>query len=195
MVEKEYFGEDKNIEFKREIPGNHEKFLKDIIAFSNTSGGKVIVGIEDETNIVYGIGDQNPFKLSDSISNMISDACTPQIDPDITMRTLEGKTVLEVEVVPGKFRPYYIASKGKATAAYIRINGTSRPADARKLKELEIEGQNLSYDKMLCIGKEYDEKEALHLCKEMKRIALEACKSEDETAEVKEKTLDKLVGF
>lgn len=155
MVEKEYFGEDKNIEYKREIPGNHEKFLKDIIAFSNTSGGKVIVGIEDETNIVYGIGEQNPFKLSDSISNMISDACTPQIDPDITMRTLEGKTVLEVEVVPGKFRPYYIASKGKETTAYIRINGTSRPADARKLKELEIEGQNLSYDKMLCIGKEY----------------------------------------
>ena len=61
MVKKEFFGEDKNIEFKREIPGNHEKFLKDIIAFSNTSGGKVIVGIEDETNIVYGIGDQNPF--------------------------------------------------------------------------------------------------------------------------------------
>lgn len=195
MVKKEFFGEDKNIEFKREIPGNHEKVLKDIIAFSNTSGGKVIVGIEDETNIVYGIGDQNPFKLSDSISNMISDACTPQIDPDITMRTLEGKTVLEVDVVPGKFRPYYIASKGKETTAYIRINGTSRPADARKLKELELEGQNLSYDKMLCIGKEYDEKEALHLCKEMKRIALEACKSEDEKAEVKDMTLEKLEDF
>lgn len=90
MVKKEFFGEDKNIEFKREIPGNHEKVLKDIIAFSNTSGGKVIVGIEDETNIVYGIGDQNPFKLSDSISNMISDACTPQIDPDITVAPLSA---------------------------------------------------------------------------------------------------------
>lgn len=109
----------------------------------------MIVGIEDETNIVYGIGEQNPFKLSDSISNMISDACTPQIDPDITMRTLEWKTVLEVDVVSGKFRPYYIASKGKETTAYIRINGTSRPADARKLKELELEGQNLFYDKIL----------------------------------------------
>ena len=144
---KKFFGEDKNIEFKREIPGNHE-ILKDIIGLSNTSGGKVIVGIEDETNIVYGIGDQNPFKLSDSISNMISDACTPQIDPDITMRTLEWKTVLEVDVVSDKFRPYYIASKGKETAAYIRINGTSRPADARKLKELELEGQNLFYDNL-----------------------------------------------
>ena len=195
MVEKEYFGEGKNIEFKREIPQNHEKFLKDIIAFSNTSGGKVIIGIEDKTNMVYGIGDQNPFKLSDNISNMISDACTPQIDPDITMMTLEGKTVLEIEVVAGKFRPYYIASKGKETTSYIRINGTSRPADARRLKELEMEGQNLSYDKMPCIGKEYNEEKALSLCKEMKRIALEACKTEDEKAEVKDMTLEKLEDF
>lgn len=179
MIEKDYFGEDKSIEYKREMPCNHEKFLKDIIAFSNTSGGKVIIGIEDKTNIVYGIGEQNPFKLSDSISNMISDACTPQINPDITMRTLEGKTVVEVEVVPG----------------YIRINGTSRPADARILKELELEGQNLSYDKMQCIGIEYDEKKALHLCKEMRRIALEACKTEDEKAEVKDMTIEKLEDF
>lgn len=62
MVNKEYFGEDKNIEFKREIPSNHEKFLKDIIAFSNSTGGQVILGVEDETGIVYGIGEQSPFK-------------------------------------------------------------------------------------------------------------------------------------
>lgn len=85
MLEKTYFGEGKNIEFKREIPQKHEKFLKDIIAFSNCTGGKVILGIEDGTNIVYGIGEVNPFKLSNDISNMISDTCTPQILSDITV--------------------------------------------------------------------------------------------------------------
>lgn len=73
MINKEFFGETKNVEFKREIPSNHEKFLKDIIAFSNSTGGKVILGIEDETCCAYGIGEQSPFKLSDSISNMIPD--------------------------------------------------------------------------------------------------------------------------
>lgn len=104
------------------------------------------MGIEDETGIVYGIGEQSPFKLSDSISNMISDACAPQIEPDISIRTLEDKTILVVDVVPGKFRPYYLAGKGRERSAYIRINGTSRPADTRKLQELELEGQNISYD-------------------------------------------------
>lgn len=194
MIEKQYFGENKNIEFKRQIPSNREKFLKDIIAFANSSGGKVILGIE-ETNIVYGIGDQSPFKLSDSISNMISDACTPQIDPDISIQTVEDKTILVIDILPGKFRPYYIASKGKETTAYIRINGTSRPADARKIKELELEGRNLSYDSMQLIGKEYDEALALNLCKEMQRIALKSCKSDDERANVKEMTIEKLEDF
>lgn len=195
VVSKEYFGEDKNIEFKREIPNKHEKFLKDIIAFSNSTGGKVILGVEDETCIVYGIGEQSPFKLSDAISTMISDACTPQIEPDITIKTVEDKTVLEIDVAPGKFRPYYLANKGKETTAYIRINGTSRPADARKLQELELEGQGISYDSLQEIGKDYNENKALELCDSMKKIAIAACDSEDEKAAVKDMTLEKLEDF
>lgn len=192
MVEKIYFGEDKNVEFKREIPKKHEKFLKDIIAFSNCAGGKVILGIEDLTNSVCGIGDANPFKLSDDISNMISDACTPQINPDITVQTLEGRTILVIDVIPGKYRPYFLKSIGKERSAYVRINGTSRPADARMLRELELEGQHIYYDSMQEIGMEYNEERAMRLCEEMKQVALESCRTEDEKAEVKDLTIEKL---
>ena len=93
MIQGMYFGENKNIEFKREIPKNHGKFLKDVIAFANSSGGKVIIGIEDETGIVRGIGEQSPFKLSDTISTMIPDACAPQIASAISVSTIEDKTI------------------------------------------------------------------------------------------------------
>lgn len=86
--------------------------MKDIIAFANCTGGKVILGIEDITNTVCGIDEVNPFRLSDDITNMISDSCTPQIETDITPQTLEGKTVLVIDVAPGKFRPYYLKSVG-----------------------------------------------------------------------------------
>ena len=195
MISKKYFGEDKNIEFKREIPNNHEKFLKDIIAFSNSTGGQVILGIEDETCVVYGIGDQSPFKLSDAISNMISDACTPQIETDIAIQTVEDKTILVVDVIPGKFRPYYLNKKGKESSSYVRINGTSRPADPRKLKELELEGQNISYDMLQEIGCEYDEKKTIELCKTMKKIAVESCENEEEKLAVKDMTIEKLHDF
>ena len=132
MAEKKLFGESSNVEFKREIPARHEKLLKDIIAFSNCSGGKVVIGIEDGTNIVYGIGDQNPFRLSDAISNMISDACEPQIDPSISVQTLDDQTVLVIDVAPGRYRPYYLRAEGRERSSYIRINGTSRPKNIQK---------------------------------------------------------------
>ncbi len=153
------------------------------------------MGIEDETCIVYGIGEQSPFKLSDSISNMISEACTPQIEPDISIQTIEDKTVLVIDVAPGKFRPYYLANKGKETTSYIRINGTSRPADARKLQELELEGQGISFDSLQDIGREFDQKKAIELCAYMKQIAINACKTEEEKASVKDMTLEKLQDF
>ena len=99
MLYKEDFGEGKNIESKREIPKRHEKLLKDVIAFSNSTGGKIFIGIEVKTNEVIGIGEKNPFRLADDISNMIFDSCTPIIDPEITMishvTALNIKTVIE----------------------------------------------------------------------------------------------------
>ena len=171
-VSKEYFGEGKYVEFKEEIPKKHEKFLKDIIAFANTSGGKVVIGIEDETGEVKGLGEQNPFKLSDAISNMISDACTPQIFTDITAKTLEGKTILEVEVFPGTNRPYYLKSAGKEASAYVRINGTSRPCGEFILKELELEGARMSYDTLWEIGDSYDEEAVEALMESMYQNAV-----------------------
>lgn len=192
MVSKDYFGEDKKIEFKQKIPAKHEKFLKDIIAFANTSGGKSIIGIIDETKEVVGIGDQSPFKLSDSISSMISDSCTPLIETDIYPQSVEGKTVLVVEVFPGKHRPYYLANKTKEDTSYVRVNGTSRPADSVTLKELELEGSNLAYDSLQEIGTDYDESKALELCRVVKEIALSNCETEDEKLAVKDMTIGKL---
>lgn len=196
-MEKKYFGEDKNIEFKQTIPANHDKFLKDIIAFSNCTGGKVILGIVDKTHEVCGIGEMSPFELSDSITTMIADACTPQIEVDISVKTLEGKTILEIDVPAGKFRPYYLKAKGKETTTYVRCNGTSRPADPRRLKELEMEGLSIHFDALQEIGMEYDEQEALDLCEKMHEVALSNSKTKEEKAEVKEMTIAKLedLGF
>lgn len=66
---------------------------------TNSTGGKIFIGIEDKTNEVIGIGEKNPFRLADDISNMIFDSCTPIIDPEITMishvTALNIKTVIE----------------------------------------------------------------------------------------------------
>ncbi len=48
MVEDTLFsGESKNIEYKVTLPDKSEKYVKTIVAFANTQGGKLIVGVEN----------------------------------------------------------------------------------------------------------------------------------------------------
>ena len=49
-------GESKNVEFKETLPDKSEKYMKTIIAFANTQGGQLIVGVNDVTREVTEIG-------------------------------------------------------------------------------------------------------------------------------------------
>lgn len=40
-------GESKNIEFKVQLPDDSKKYMKSIVAFANTSGGKLVIGVDD----------------------------------------------------------------------------------------------------------------------------------------------------
>ena len=56
MVEDTMFsGESKNIEYKVSLPDKSEKYMKTIVAFANTQGGKLIVGVDDKTYQIVGV--------------------------------------------------------------------------------------------------------------------------------------------
>jgi len=116
-------GESKNVEFKVELPKKSEKYMKSVIAFANTSGGKIVLGVDDETRTIVGVDEKSVFQIMDNIANAISDSCEPQIIPNITFQTIHGKCVVVVEIYPGANRPYYFRSFGKASGTYIRGAG------------------------------------------------------------------------
>ena len=63
MVEDTMFsGESKNIEYKVSLPDKSEKYMKTIVAFANTQGGKLIVGVENDVL----------FQLMDGIADIFS---------------------------------------------------------------------------------------------------------------------------
>ena len=57
-------GETKNIEYKVTIPNKSEKYMKTLIAFANTQGGKLIVGVDDETHQIVGVENEILFEKS-----------------------------------------------------------------------------------------------------------------------------------
>ena len=133
-IEEILAGESKNVEFKENIPEKSIKYMKSVVAFANGSGGKIICGIVDKTKEVIGFNKEDVFKKMDAIANAVSDSCEPAIIPDITLQTIEGKTVIVVDVTEGRQRPYYIKSLGREVGVYVRVAGTTRPADEYMIK-------------------------------------------------------------
>ena len=107
-----FSGESANVEYKITVPGNSEKYMKTVIAFANGRGGRIIFGVDDKTLEVAGMDTDTIFQTMDAITNAISDSCEPKIFPDVTLQTVEDKTVIMVEIASGKMRPYYLKSKG-----------------------------------------------------------------------------------
>ncbi|MCM1362550.1 MAG: putative DNA binding domain-containing protein [Clostridiales bacterium] len=166
-------GENKNIEYKRELPSKSDKYIKSLVAFANTSGGKLVIGIEDENHEVIGVDEAEVFSMIDTITNVISDTVEPQRVPNITCSTVFGKYIIIVEIYPGNHRPYYIKSIGKERGTYIRIAGSTRHVDSIQLKELELQGMNQSYDETVLVGHELDMDAAQKLCVDIKKHIVE----------------------
>ena len=73
MVEDTMFsGESKNIEYKVSLPDKSEKYMKTIVAFANTQGGKLIVGVDDKTHQIVGVENEVLFQLMDGIANIFT---------------------------------------------------------------------------------------------------------------------------
>lgn len=188
-------GESNNIEFKVEVPKKSEKYIKSVIAFANTAGGKIVIGVDDETHEIVGVDKNEVFKIMDGITNTISDMCYPQIFPNIGVDTIDGKCVIVIEIYPGASRPYYIKSLGKEAGTYIRVSGTSRPANEAILKDLELQGTNLSFDEMVCVEQRYSALQAEGLCAAIKSYMVEAAKTKSEKEKVKDVTVQNLINW
>ena len=180
--------ESKEIEYKEMIPRNSRNYTKTAVAYANCAGGLLIFGVEDGTWKVTGIPQDTIFEASDGISNAIIDSCEPMIDFDIKYWTIEGKTIIIVQVYPGKNRPYFLKKEGKPDGVYIRVPGSTRAADDFMVKELELEGTNKSYDKMIAVGETVTEEEIDKLCDTMYQYALSRCLTTEEKQSMKRVT-------
>ena len=92
-------------EFKQEYM---EDIKKTIIAFANTRGSEVLIGVEDDGTVI-GVPDVDGTMLK------VTNAMRDSIKPDITMlllcekREMDGKDVVVVNVQKGTACPYYLA--------------------------------------------------------------------------------------
>ena len=185
-IEDIFAGESKNVEFKENLPKKSIKYMKSVVAFANGTGGKIIFGIADKTREVVGFDKEDVFKKMDAIANAVSDSCEPAIIPDISLQTIDGKTVIVAEIFEGRQRPYYIKALGREIGVYVRVAGTTRLADEYMVRELMFEGSNRYFDQALCSGLTITDEEIDALCKSMKEQAVKNAHTEGQKASIKD---------
>lgn len=134
--------ETENIEFKSQFT---EEIYKEVIAFANTDGGIVYVGIDNEGN---AIGLTNVDNEYTRITNGIRDA----IMPDVTMCvkfTIQDNKVVRITVNEGTNKPYYLKSKGlKPSGVYVRQGTSSVPASPEQIRQMIKESDGDTFEEV-----------------------------------------------
>ena len=134
--------ESKTLEFKRDL-SSPKPLLKTLVAFANTAGGKLIVGVEDNKTI---FGFEQPLDEEERLANMIADSIAPRLVPNIEMVTVDGKTLLVVEVFLSGSRPHWLKAEGAENGVYVRLGSSNRQADFQLIAELQRGVAGVSFD-------------------------------------------------
>lgn len=155
--------ESPTVEFKRELT---DAIKREIIAFANTLGGELYIGIDDDGSI---IGLENAHKTLESVSSMLHDS----IQPDILVHTfleiveLEEKEVIKISVARGTRRPYHLKAKGmKPSGVFIRYGTSVTNASEENIRQMIIESDGTNYETMRSLHQELTFSEAESIFKD-----------------------------
>ncbi|MGM0475326.1 MAG: AlbA family DNA-binding domain-containing protein [Bacteroidota bacterium] len=122
-------GEHQQLDFKFEI-SDAKKIARTLSAFSNTDGGRLLIGVKDNGRI-SGIRSDEEYYMVESAASLF---CKPEVHFESKDHTIEGKNVLEIYIPPATVRPVYAKDDQSRWMAYIRVADENILADIIQLE-------------------------------------------------------------
>ena len=134
--------EGKTLEFKRDLL-SPTKPLRTIVAFANSAGGRLVIGVDDDGTVV-GVAD--PLAEEERITSLIADRISPQLVPAIDLMTVGEATILVVDLPLSTRRPHFMTDQGPEHGVYVRLGSTTRQADPALVAELERNARGVAFE-------------------------------------------------
>jgi predicted HTH transcriptional regulator len=110
-------GEHQQQDFKFCI-NDSKKIARSLVAFANTHGGRLLVGVKDNGKII-GVRSEEEYYMVEAAARLYS---KPKIEFSTQQWDIEGKIVLEVMIEPSPLKPHFTQTETGSWCAYIRIN-------------------------------------------------------------------------
>ena len=183
LIEKIMLGEDSTIEFKREMP-HRDSMADEIAAFANTEGGMILIGIDDNKEII-GI----ELQKLDHIEKTVVEICNDSIEPTVRIYTeklpIDEKRILKIEIPKGLF--VHKTSNGY----FIRQGSSKREMTTDQLARLlqsRSQAGIVKFDEQLV---QYTQRETLRESLYRRFITEDAAEDEIEDLLIKKRLLGK----
>lgn len=147
-----YGGENQHVEFKRKVKFP-EKIIKEIVAFANTDGGHLFIGVDDDKTITgVRFAEEEHFIMDKAIAEL----CRPEIDYRSEIIPLNDDfAILHYHILESKKKPHFafLRKEHRFGKAFIRIDDRSVQASAEIRRILKHQHKETS------LGFEYGEHE------------------------------------
>ena len=118
-------GEHEHLDFKYNI-SDSRKIAKSLVAFANSAGGTLLIGVRDNGSIA-GIRTDEEIFMIEAAANMYS---KPEIIPEVREWQISDKTILEVLIAESKQKPHFALTDEDKWIAYIRFHDKNIHANA-----------------------------------------------------------------
>jgi predicted HTH transcriptional regulator len=130
-------GENQNVEFKRKFT-EPEKIAKEMLAFANTHGGRILFGIDDDKSVVGVESEKGEIEYIDLAARFF---CEPEINYTVDIMHIYRKDVIIVNIPESFQKPHRLIENGKSdddeTKVYIRVKDRSVQASKETIKVLK----------------------------------------------------------
>lgn len=121
-------GENNAVEFKS-AGVSPDDLAKEIVAFANTLGGSILMGVEDDGTIS---GINNNIQVEEWVTNICRQNIIPPIQVVMQIEKENNLEVLHIEVPKGKDKPY----QTNKNQYLVRVGSTNRIASHQELLRL-----------------------------------------------------------
>lgn len=140
----------KTTDFRRDLSSPAD-FLRTVVAFANSSGGTVVVGVDPADRSVRGVAD--PLALEERVDRLVSDGVRPALALDQEILPWRQKVhLVAVRVHPGPHRPYHLRKGGLERGVFVRSGARDRLADPEMVEDLKRQALGGAYDEEPCAG-------------------------------------------
>jgi predicted HTH transcriptional regulator len=130
-------GENSAVEFKRKFT-EPEKIAREIIAFANTKGGKILFGIDDDKSVVGVESEKGEIEYIDLAARFY---CEPEVKYTIDIMHIYRKDVIIANIAESRTKPHRLIENGKTdddpNKVYVRVNDKSMLASKETIRVLK----------------------------------------------------------